>query len=97
MPKSVLPQPALPQISVGRPLGRPPPVISSRPAIPDAHFSNDRCPASRTFMVASSHVDSKVRPIVPSRSVAAQGAECPRGKAYIRHTRGFDPERPSSR
>ena len=37
MPKSVLPQPALPQISVGRPLGKPPPVISSRPAIPDAH------------------------------------------------------------
>ena len=34
MARSVLPQPALPQISVGRPLGNPPPVISSSPWMP---------------------------------------------------------------
>ena len=37
---SVLPQPALPQTSVGRPRGRPPPVISSSPSMPVGHFSN---------------------------------------------------------
>ena len=31
---SVLPAPALPQTRVGRPRGRPPPVISSRPRMP---------------------------------------------------------------
>src|SRR5678816_4232374 len=34
MAKSVLPAPALPQISVGRPAGKPPRVISSKPEIP---------------------------------------------------------------
>src|SRR5215204_4122450 len=34
MANSVLPQPALPATKVGRPLGKPPPVISSRPEIP---------------------------------------------------------------
>src|SRR3712207_2273871 len=34
MAKSVLPQPAPPQTSVGRPFGRPPWVISSKPPIP---------------------------------------------------------------
>src|SRR5260221_3728583 len=34
---SVLPQPAPPQTSVGRPRGRPPPVISSRPWMPVGH------------------------------------------------------------
>ena len=34
MASSVLPQPAVPQTSVGRPRGKPPPVISSRPSIP---------------------------------------------------------------
>jgi hypothetical protein len=38
-----LPQPAAPQTSVGLPLGKPPPVISS-PMIPDGHFSRDRSP-----------------------------------------------------
>src|SRR5689334_4078579 len=41
MPKRVLPQPALPQISVGRPRGRPPPVISSKPVIPVGAFSSE--------------------------------------------------------
>jgi hypothetical protein len=35
MAKSVFPLPAAPHISVGRPLGKPPSVISSRPAIPE--------------------------------------------------------------
>jgi len=35
-----LPQPALPQISVSRPLGNPPPVISSSPWIPVGAFGN---------------------------------------------------------
>src|SRR5271156_1853636 len=35
---SVLPQPAPPQTSVGRPRGSPPPVISSRPWIPVGHL-----------------------------------------------------------
>jgi hypothetical protein len=34
MPKRVLPAPAVPAISEVRPRGRPPPVISSKPAIP---------------------------------------------------------------
>src|SRR6185369_14918338 len=37
--KSVLPAPALPQIRVGRPLGTPPLVISSKPGIPVDSFS----------------------------------------------------------
>ena len=37
---SVLPQPAPPQTSVGRPRGSPPPVISSRPWIPDGAFGS---------------------------------------------------------
>src|SRR6185369_2254973 len=38
MAKSVLPAPALPQIRVGRPLGKPPRVISSNPGIPVGSF-----------------------------------------------------------
>src|ERR1051326_884614 len=38
MAKSVFPAPALPQISVGRPAGSPPPVISSKPGIPVSSF-----------------------------------------------------------
>src|SRR5882672_6636199 len=34
----VLPQPAPPQTSVGRPRGNPPPVISSRPWMPVGHL-----------------------------------------------------------
>src|SRR5262245_48367156 len=34
MAKRVLPQPAPPQMSVGRPVGRPPAVIWSKPSIP---------------------------------------------------------------
>jgi len=39
MAKRVLPQPAEPQSKVGRPLGKPPSVISSSPAMPVGHFS----------------------------------------------------------
>jgi hypothetical protein len=35
MAKRVFPLPAAPHIRVGRPLGKPPSVISSRPAIPE--------------------------------------------------------------
>ncbi len=38
MARSVLPHPALPQTSVGRPSGRPPSVISSSPRMPVRHF-----------------------------------------------------------
>jgi hypothetical protein len=38
----VLPQPAVPQTRVGRPRGRPPRVISSRPAMPVGAFSIPR-------------------------------------------------------
>lgn len=38
MPMRVLPQPAPPQTNVGLPLGSPPPVISSSPGMPVAHF-----------------------------------------------------------
>src|SRR5579863_7074192 len=37
-PNSVLPHPAPPQTSVGRPRGNPPPVISSRPWMPVGHL-----------------------------------------------------------
>src|SRR5690349_5528838 len=40
IPSSVLPQPALPQISVGRPFGSPPHVISSSPAMPVGVFAS---------------------------------------------------------
>ena len=40
MPISVLPQPAPPQTSVGRPRGRPPPVMTSRPWMPVGHFAS---------------------------------------------------------
>src|SRR5687768_15854762 len=40
MANRVLPQPAAPQTSVGRPAGRPPSVISSRPSIPVAALSS---------------------------------------------------------
>ena len=39
MAKRVLPQPAEPQSKVGRPLGKPPSVISSSPVMPVGHFS----------------------------------------------------------
>ena len=39
-PISVLPLPEPPQISVGRPRGRPPPVMVSRPWIPVGHFAS---------------------------------------------------------
>jgi hypothetical protein len=41
MENKVLPQPALPQISVGRPWGNPPLVISSKPAIPVRDFGKE--------------------------------------------------------
>jgi hypothetical protein len=41
MPSSVLPQPAPPQTSVGRPAGNPPPVISSNPLMPVGHLEID--------------------------------------------------------
>ena len=40
MASSVLPQPALPQTRVGRPLGKPPPVISSSPWMPVGALGN---------------------------------------------------------
>ena len=40
MPSSVLPEPGPPQTSVGRPAGRPPWVISSRPAMPVGALRN---------------------------------------------------------
>jgi hypothetical protein len=44
----VLPQPALPQIKVGRPFGKPPSVISSSPVIPVSAFGRvDLSPFSR--------------------------------------------------
>ena len=42
MASRVLPQPAPPQTRVGRPLGRPPPVISSSPWMPVGHLANCR-------------------------------------------------------
>jgi hypothetical protein len=41
MDKRVLPQPALPQTNVGRPLGKPPKVISSSPSMPVGAFRSD--------------------------------------------------------
>jgi len=38
----VLPQPALPQTNEVRPRGNPPPVISSKPAMPDGHLASAR-------------------------------------------------------
>src|SRR5688572_15985422 len=42
MASKVLPQPALPQTSVGRPRGRPPPVISSSPSMPVVALGRER-------------------------------------------------------
>src|SRR3954471_24163535 len=47
MANSVLPQPALPQTSVGPPRGRPPSVTSSRPSMPVGVFG--RVPATAAF------------------------------------------------
>src|SRR3990172_8649587 len=41
MENKVFPLPALPATSVGRPLGNPPPVISSKPLIPLGHFGRE--------------------------------------------------------
>src|SRR5688500_14824104 len=54
---SVLPQPGPPQISVGRPLGSPPPVISSRPAIPVGTFGSLRVSAGRSIFMCFSALD----------------------------------------
>jgi hypothetical protein len=45
MAKSVFPHPGPPLISDGRPFGSPPPVISSKPLIPEGIFSNFFVPA----------------------------------------------------
>lgn len=42
MESKVLPHPALPHMSVGRPRGKPPPVISSSPWIPVGALGNSR-------------------------------------------------------
>ena len=47
----VLPQPALPQTNVGRPLGNPPPVISSSPEIPLGILSKGRSFFALPFFV----------------------------------------------
>ncbi|MDD1689633.1 MAG: hypothetical protein LUQ66_03130 [Methanoregula sp.] len=46
MAKSVFPHPGPPLISDGRPFGSPPPVISSKPLIPEGIFSNSSVPAN---------------------------------------------------
>ena len=43
--KRVFPHPGPPLTSAGRPLGRPPSVISSRPLMPEGIFSNSNFPA----------------------------------------------------
>jgi hypothetical protein len=43
--KSVFPHPGPPLISDGLPFGSPPPVISSKPLIPEGIFSNSAAPA----------------------------------------------------
>src|SRR3954468_10649658 len=48
MANSVLPQPALPHTSVGRPRGNPPSVTSSRPSMPVGVFG--RVPAAAAFL-----------------------------------------------
>jgi len=45
MAKSVFPHPGPPLTSDGRPFGRPPLVISSKPLIPEGIFSNSAAPA----------------------------------------------------
>ena len=49
MPSSVLPQPALPQTSVGRPCGRPPIVISSKPRMPVGVLAKPGSASAATF------------------------------------------------
>jgi hypothetical protein len=50
MDNRVLPQPALPQIKVGRPFGKPPKVISSSPCIPVGVFGNEVGRVNRPFL-----------------------------------------------
>jgi hypothetical protein len=62
MAKRVLPQPAEPQSKVGRPLGKPPSVISSSPAMPVGHFSiegiaRDAALALVEFMKHATHTE----------------------------------------
>src|SRR3954447_8991607 len=47
----VFPQPGPPQISVGRPAGKPPPVISSRPSIPLGHLPSARLFGPSTVVI----------------------------------------------
>src|SRR4051794_6402601 len=56
--KSVLPHPAPPQISVGRPRGRPPSVTSSRPRMPDGTLASWALAAAR---VAAFRDDASAR------------------------------------
>ena len=74
MPRRVLPQPALPQTRVGRPRGKPPPVISSRPAMPVGHFSKAIRPTSAPF-TNTSHEPGGAR---PRRSDPSSAREAPR-------------------
>jgi hypothetical protein len=48
--KRVFPHPGPPLTSEGRPFGSPPPVISSKPLIPEETFSNSVVPAIATVL-----------------------------------------------
>src|SRR5690349_10752601 len=54
VPSSVLPEPALPQMSVGRPAGRPPPVTSSSPGTPVSTLAIPRSRPRRWFIPLAS-------------------------------------------
>jgi hypothetical protein len=67
MASNVLPQPALPQISVGRPLGNPPPVISSNPWMPVGDLGS--------WGLDLVMFISPVMPVIQSREALAAGFE----------------------
>src|SRR5882724_9773505 len=50
-PNMLLPHPALPQTSVGRPFGKPPSVISSNPSMPVGDLGNNRLLLKAFFLV----------------------------------------------
>src|SRR5579862_5974679 len=77
IPSSVLPHPALPQTRVGRPRGRPPSVISSRPRMPVGHL---RIP----FAVLDFVVFSTPGNALPAIHLPTIGHKTPQGLLYTR-------------
>ena len=82
MPSMVFPHPALPHTSVGRPVGSPPPVISSRPVMPvgDLRRVGVASGAGRFFVITGLRWDEELH---PQQCQGYSGANLLRGGAAV--------------